>query len=187
MGPKNFYNAVDQRKLGTDKIDAIQNELDSIISLPPVTSEDEGKTMVVSDQGEWEVGSIDNLPPVTSEDNGKMMQVVNGKWAKAEPASVKPFVVTITADANGNVTANKTYAEITAALNGGQNVLMNWINHKSEEYSFSSNNNIPLSYSNAHNNYYTFTVSYIGDGEVSFTDFNLYSDNTVIVTQQTIS
>lgn len=58
MGPKNFYNAVDQRKLGTDKIDAIQNELDSMISLPPVTSEDEGKTVVVSDQGEWEVGNI---------------------------------------------------------------------------------------------------------------------------------
>lgn len=81
MGPKNFYNAVDQRKLGTDKIDAIQNELDSMISLPPVTSEDEGKTMVVSDQGEWEVGTIDDLPPVTSEDAGKSLVVSDaGQW-----------------------------------------------------------------------------------------------------------
>lgn len=80
MGPKNFYNAVDQRKLGTDRIDAIQNELDSIISLPPVTSEDEGKTVVVSDQGEWELGLIKGLPPVTSEDNGRLLQVVSGEW-----------------------------------------------------------------------------------------------------------
>lgn len=58
MGPKNFYNAVDQRKLGTDKIDAIQNELDSIISLPPVTSEDDGKMLQVVN-GEWDVVDLD--------------------------------------------------------------------------------------------------------------------------------
>lgn len=58
MGPKNFYNAVDQRKLGTDKIDAIQNELDSIISLPPVTSEDNGKMMQVVN-GEWDIVDLD--------------------------------------------------------------------------------------------------------------------------------
>lgn len=58
MGPKNFYNAVDQRKLGTDKIDAIQNELDSIISLPPVTSEDNGKMLQVVN-GEWDVVDLD--------------------------------------------------------------------------------------------------------------------------------
>lgn len=55
MGPKNFSNAVDRRKLDVDQIPAIQQELDSIISLPPVTSEDAGKMMEVSDQGEWEL------------------------------------------------------------------------------------------------------------------------------------
>ena len=55
MGPKNFYNAVDQRKLGTDQIGMIREELDAMITLPPVTSEDAGKMMEVSDQGEWEL------------------------------------------------------------------------------------------------------------------------------------
>lgn len=78
MGPKNFSNAVDRRKLDVDQIPAIQQELDSIISLPPVTSEDEGKTVIVSDQGEWELGNIDpgtDLPDYSDSDAGKALMV----------------------------------------------------------------------------------------------------------------
>lgn len=78
MGPKNFYNAVDQRKLGTDQIGMIREELDAMITLPPVTSEDQGKTVIVSDQGEWELGNIDpgtDLPDYSDSDAGKALMI----------------------------------------------------------------------------------------------------------------
>lgn len=51
--PKNFYNTVDQKKLGIDKIDAIEKKVDSIEGLPEVTSADEGKALMVNESGEW--------------------------------------------------------------------------------------------------------------------------------------
>lgn len=71
MGPKNFYNAVDQRKLGTDQIEDIKNKVDSIISLPKATSSDEGKVAVVNSSGEWELGTITpSSNPVTILEDG---------------------------------------------------------------------------------------------------------------------
>ena len=78
--PKNFYNTVDQKKLGIDQIEDIKKTVDSIISLPEATSSDEGKVAMVNSSGEWELNSIITLPPVTSDDNDKMLQVVNGEW-----------------------------------------------------------------------------------------------------------
>jgi len=128
MGPKNFYNAVDQRKLGTDKIDAIQNELDSIISLPPVTSEDEGKTMVVSDQGEWEVGTPEGLPEVTESDNDSMLEVVNGEWVKTKSIINRLKVIELMLGISGEILSHdfdfkdsavdKIDGTTTAALTG---------------------------------------------------------------------
>lgn len=56
--PKNFYNAVDQMKLGTDQIEDIKNKVDSIISLPSVTAEDNGKLLQVVN-GEWVTVDLD--------------------------------------------------------------------------------------------------------------------------------
>lgn len=54
--PKNFYNAVDAKKMGLDDIDRMKSEIDSMIGLPDVTAADVGKTLVVSDSGSWELG-----------------------------------------------------------------------------------------------------------------------------------
>ena len=48
-----------------------------IEALPEVTTDDNGKTLVVSD-GAWMVGS--GLPTVTTEDNGKTLVVTEGAW-----------------------------------------------------------------------------------------------------------
>lgn len=122
------------------------------------------------------------LPAVKSADNGKVLTVVNGKWAKAEPASVGPFVVTITATSE-SVTADKTYAEITAALEANQRVLMNFVNNHSE-YNMESTDNISLAHSTE--NYYTFTMSDVGDGEVTLVDF-IIGMNDVVIQLQTLS
>lgn len=86
MGPKNFYNAVDQRKLGTDRIDSIEGQLTSvidelggdtsglikkvndletsvnnIISLPDANPSDVGKTVVVDSSGQWVMRSVASL------------------------------------------------------------------------------------------------------------------------------
>lgn len=53
--PKNFYNAVDVKKMMISDLEYIRNKMDSIITLPPVTSEDSGKIMIVSDSGIWEL------------------------------------------------------------------------------------------------------------------------------------
>lgn len=56
--PKNFYNTVDQRKLGLDEmvneINELNEKVDDIQSLPDVTSDDDGKYLTVTN-GEWSV------------------------------------------------------------------------------------------------------------------------------------
>lgn len=82
--PKNFYNTVDQRKLGLE---------DGL------------------------------LPDVTSADNGKVLKVDGGKW-KPKPDSGSNFNVAITYDAEqGEYSADKTHAEIVAAIAGGSTIL----------------------------------------------------------------
>ena len=60
--PKNFYNAVDARKMGLDDIERIKAELDSMEGLPEVTAADAGKTVVVGADGSWELGEAGGEP-----------------------------------------------------------------------------------------------------------------------------
>ena len=49
------------------------------------------------------VGSTIELPAVTSEDNGDVLTVVEGAWAKAEPATPTSELPTVTSEDNGDV------------------------------------------------------------------------------------
>lgn len=112
MGPKNFNNAVDQRKLGTDQIEAMKTSIEqnaqdiaNIDGLPSVTSEDEGKALIVNDSGEWEPETITGtLPGVTSEDEGKAL-VVNGsgEW---EPGTISTLPEVTSADEGKTLVVN---------------------------------------------------------------------------------
>lgn len=67
-------------------------------------------------------GGGSSLPAVTSDDNGSVLTVVEGEWDKAEaPSGNNDFVVTYIED-SGTVTADKTFAEITAAYNAGKKI-----------------------------------------------------------------
>lgn len=82
--PKNFYNTVDQRKLGLE---------DGL------------------------------LPDVTAADNGKILKVTGGKWQPGTDAG-EVFTAAITYDAEQEeYSADKTHAEIVAAIAGGSIVL----------------------------------------------------------------
>lgn len=59
--PKNFYNTVDQRKLGIDEIPAIKAKVDSLEGLPEVTTSDNGKILGVVG-GEWKKTFGDYCP-----------------------------------------------------------------------------------------------------------------------------
>ncbi len=49
--------------------------------VPQVTSEDNGKVMIVND-GEWSVGVLPKiLPEATTDDEGKFLRVVDGAYA----------------------------------------------------------------------------------------------------------
>lgn len=83
--PKNFYNTVDQRKLGLE---------DGL------------------------------LPDVTAADNGKILKVDGGKWKPGSGAGTEVFTVAITYDAEQEeYSADKTHAQIVAAIAGGAIVL----------------------------------------------------------------
>lgn len=64
-------------------------------------------------------GGGSSLPPVTSSDNGKVLGVVNGAWA----ADSNLFVVNVTLDAHNMNVADKTFAEISAAIDAGKQVV----------------------------------------------------------------
>lgn len=83
--PKNFYNTVDQRKLGLE---------DGL------------------------------LPDVTAADNGKILKVTGGKWQPGSGAGTEVFTAAITYDAEQEeYSADKTHAQIVAAITGGSIVL----------------------------------------------------------------
>lgn len=79
--PKNFYNAVDRRKLGLE---------DGL------------------------------LPDVTTADNGKILKVSGGKWQPGSDSGSEVLTVAITYDAEQDeYSADKTHAQIVAAISGG--------------------------------------------------------------------
>lgn len=64
-------------------------------------------------------GGGSSLPSVTSSDNGKVLAVKDGAWA----ADSNLFIVTITVDSQYINRADKTFAEITAAMESGKDVV----------------------------------------------------------------
>lgn len=96
-----------------------------------------------------------------------------------------PFVVTITATRE-SVTADKTYAEIAAALEDNQRILLNWINSNSG-YAFTSANNISLSFTTDNPNCFRFYVCYPGDGELTVISFDIYEYDSISVNEERIS
>lgn len=61
--PKNYYNTVDQAKLGLDQIDknkAAIAELQDLPVLPEATPADEGKVVKVGSDGDYELGTDEN-------------------------------------------------------------------------------------------------------------------------------
>ena len=64
-------------------------------------------------------GGSGSLPPVTPEDNGKVLGVVNGAWA----ADSNLFVVNVALNSSYILVADKTYAEISAAIDAGKQVV----------------------------------------------------------------
>lgn len=79
--PKNFYNTVDQSKLGIDELFTRMAEAEENL-LPVVTVEDDGKALIV-ENGAWNIGEVDALPEVTADDNGKILEVINAEWTKS--------------------------------------------------------------------------------------------------------
>ena len=68
---------------------------------------------------------LNPLPSVTASDNGKVLQVANGEWAKGD-APGGNFVVTVTygSQTSYQYVSDKTFEEISSAIQGGQTVFI---------------------------------------------------------------
>ena len=96
--------------------------------MPPATAEDVGKSVIVGEDGKYELAEAGNpLPvPVLPEDVGKAIIVdENGGYALAEAGDNELFVVNITRTDNGVGSCDKTYDEIKAAIIAKQNIQFN--------------------------------------------------------------
>lgn len=67
-------------------------------------------------------GSGSSLPSVSAADNGDVLTVVSGAWAKAEPPTNEPLLVTFTAS-GGTYSSDKTLAELNTAWATSKNIL----------------------------------------------------------------
>ena len=87
-------------------------------SLPAVTSDDNGKALLVQ-EGAWDKGTLPSgLPEVSASDNNKSLRVASGEWA----VDANQFAVHFT-NGGGAWSADKTFAEVSAALNAGKDVV----------------------------------------------------------------
>ena len=89
--------------------------------LPAATAADEGKVVSVAAAGGYELSAIPaELPAATAADEGKVVSVdENGDYALAEAGSGDDeFIVNVTLD--NDVTVDKTFSEIEAAINEGK-------------------------------------------------------------------
>ena len=151
--------------------------------LPAVKGTDDGKVLSVV-SGKWAKADLPKeLPTVSGADDGNVLTVVSGAWAKAAPPTSEPFVVTFTLDANSDASVNKTFVEITAALNAGKQVLLNFVNNGTS-YDFTTCNGIPLAF--ADSNYITFTATNIGDGSVKVYGFYIGSNNEPLILSESV-
>ena len=94
--PKNYYNTVDQAKLGLDQIDknkAAIAELQNLPVLPTPGEGDLGKVPKVNSEGGYTLAADEGLPTVTAADNTSVLQVTDGEWALRTLAS-QSFIAT---------------------------------------------------------------------------------------------
>ena len=104
----------------------------AVVVIPGTPTSVEAFTIIQQSQGgQDEIGftmeEVPTLPTVSSDDDGKVLVVANhGEWSVALPPS-NDFVVNYTAEEDPEThedvySADKTFAEITAAIEAGKNV-----------------------------------------------------------------
>lgn len=77
-----------------DVIEAIAQIAGKTVELPKTTSADNGKLLVVNEDGDWDKGDApEELPEVTASDNGSVLSVVDGAWAKGLKIKKKQVTV----------------------------------------------------------------------------------------------
>ena len=101
--PKNYYNVVDQKKLGLDQIDKNAAAIAELQDLPV-------------------------LPTPAAGDTGKVVKVGEDGYELASDAGAKLVTATVTADGQGNLSCDKTYAELSASIANGDVVELSYNN-----------------------------------------------------------
>lgn len=99
--PKNFYNAVDQAKLGIDQIPGMVKDIADI---------------------KEDISEITPLPDVTAADNGDVLTVIDGAWGKGTADKVTILDVTIS-DSTATITGELTFNDIIDKIVAGDDIL----------------------------------------------------------------
>lgn len=127
----------------TQSLDKITNAIKATGGeLPPVTSDDNGKILKVVN-GDWNKGAAPTeLPEVSGTDNGKILTVVNGAWDKATASGGGETFHIVYTENSGSTTADKTGAELLAAIEAGKRITCDMIIERSKTTVIE---NVPLS------------------------------------------
>lgn len=132
-------------------------------------------------------GGGSSLPAVTSEDDGDVLTVVNGAWNKATPSGgggVLTVQVTQTEADSTYATADKTYAEVMAAIQSGKQVYAVF-NHHEGSSTYPTFNTLTLSAYN--NEAIDFYQADIGEDVVYCTSATIFANGDVYVHAASIS